>query len=360
MRYRNHRRIYSLIAAMSACALLFAILSSSVYAYLAGSKWQNTQFWYYSGDTNIDSSLTAGASNTIEPAAALWNTGRFQLVRVYPFTGNGNFVSSANFDYSQPCPIINPKNVFAVNCIAADPTTMYQNRIFLNSSSNYIWDTSGQTDCTYPRLADVQTIVLHELGHSFSLGDNPPGHADAVMNFQCGVFKPNLRPDDQEGIALLYGARTNWEANFATGVVNRVAYARTVAGYFNSSSPPPELGPRPAEYGVTPYGGAGMEVLDGYAQTGYSYAYHDLFTYQDDSNTAHNYLVIRPGMRLVWIQYNLQQSTIGADLQLVDQYGNHTNLRDSGITDSAGIGVHPAARGAYGAGHWFGTSIKLY
>ncbi len=159
---------------------------------------------------------------------------------------------------------------------------------------------------------------------------------------------------------MLYGARTSWESEFADGLVNRRAYSSNVTGYYGSSLP--ELGPRFAENGVPPYASK-YEVLAGSAQARYSFGYQTLFTSAEDSAPDHNYLQIRPGMQLKWLQYNYQQSTMGPDLQLVrtDSYGNvyHANLRDTGLHDSYGIGVHPVARGYYGTGYWFFNTVDL-
>ncbi len=215
------------------------------------------------------------------------------------------------------------------------------------------------TNCNAVRDADVQQFALHEMGHWFFLYDNPPGHPDAVMNYRCSV-KRYLDSDDQHGIAMLYGARTTWESGFADGLINRQAYSNYVTGYYGSSLP--ELGPRFAENGVPPYASK-YEVLAGSAQAGYSYGYQSLFTSADDSESAHKYLQIRPGMQLKWLQYNYQQSTMGPDLQLVriDNYGNtfRMNLRDSGLVDTIGVGVHPVARGYYGTGYWFFNTVDL-
>jgi hypothetical protein len=87
--------------------------------------------------------------------------------------------------------------------------------------------------------------------------------------------------------------------------------------------------------------------MAGTAQSSYSYAYFTLFTNENNTGPLLN-VAITNGMKLRWLQYNYQQRTMSLDF-LMD---NGAALRDSGIRDQNGVGVHPAARGAYPTGQW--------
>ena len=162
----------------------------------------------------------------------------------------------------------------------------------------------------------------------------------------------------------MYGPWTGWEivngqSVHAEGRRNNAFYPFfNVAGYYNSGSPPPELGPTYQEV-VPVVSGVRYLRMAGYSQQNYSYAYFNLFTVNDNHgpNIGNPYKVrIRSGMRLVYRQYNYQQSTMGLDF--VTETG--ATLRDcQSCVDQNGIRAHPAARGVYGTGYWIYTNIDL-
>jgi hypothetical protein len=72
-------------------------------------------------------------------------------------------------------------------------------------NTNYHWATNGNG-----QDIDVQSVALHELGHTIGLDDlyNKPqfsGDTDEIMNFYIGP-RHSLGPGDKAGIQVLYGA----------------------------------------------------------------------------------------------------------------------------------------------------------
>jgi hypothetical protein len=215
-------------------------------------------------------------------------------------------------------------------------------RVYFNNSGYWQWSTGTTQNCS-TRQINVETVALHELGHMVGL------HHEDRINV---VMHPNLctawrepTEDDKHGAVMLYGPRTRWETWSPNGRQNSVRYSQSVAGYFNTSNPPPELGPRPAEFGVPLQIGGPYDsrygMMAGFAQAPYSFAYFNLFTADDDHpNSARSYVTIQNGMELRWFQYNYQQSTISVDFEMTDG----STLRDSFITDQFGYRAHPAHR----------------
>src|SRR5688500_13480727 len=60
-------------------------------------------------------------------------------------------------------------------------------------------------------------------------------------------------------------------------------------------------------------------------------------------------------MKLKWLQYNYQQSTMSLDLEMTDG----TTLRGSGLRDQNGLTVHPAGRGAVPTRQWLYFEVDL-
>lgn len=230
--------------------------------------------------------------------------------------------------------------------------------MFLNVSSpdfgppTIQWFTDGQVIPGPVRHADVYNLVLHEMGHWMELRDFPNGHQnDAVMWFDNRA-KPDLAEDDKQGATMLHGPFTGWEDLDASGRTDALAYSANVSGY--SAGLPPQLGPTdPAtdQAGIPVQSGSKYARLAGTATAPNSFAYFKLFTQEDDANAdfaRRNYVTITRGMFLHWCQYNYQQDAMSVDFEMTDDFGNITTLRDSGLRDTNGVRVHPAARsGAY-------------
>lgn len=332
---------------------------SSALAYKSGAKWQNTRSLVYYIDPNISTRLgVSGSDNLIKEAAARWNQASwFRLNFGSPYNSNGNTFSTANFQQVNPCTGQSPgdDSQYAVNCLFANPATISRTTSWFNVSPSITWNATGSTNCnSNPRTGSVLAMALHEFGHWYNLKDRPENHPEAVMWFNC-TTRLFLAEDDKHGATLIYGPWSSWENGQATGEINRNVYRRNVVGYFGNMNPPPELGPRRAEMGVPVQSGQWYELMAGTAQSAYSYAYFDLFTWLNDSSATQNYVQIKPGMKLVWLQYNLQQRTMSVDFEMTDG----TTLRDSGLRDQNGIHSHPAARGVYPIGQWLYFEVDL-
>jgi len=71
------------------------------------------------------------------------------------------------------------------------------------NTSYYLWAIDGSADS-----CDVESIVLHELGHSLQLCDlYPPADAEKVMYgyYSKGQIRRSLHQDDIDGIVFIYG-----------------------------------------------------------------------------------------------------------------------------------------------------------
>lgn len=373
----NYRRIAKCLAMLVAATVL-PLSPSVTHAYKTSVKWGNPQSTYgiyYSLDDNLDNLLrnrdgggnspVPGAYNLIAyNAAPQWNNTRFSFTRTAPFSNSGNYISVKDFSVDRTLgtcgtfpSFVYPDSAPAWTCVhptAPGSPNMDVTQMFFNVSSTYSWNTSGVLDkSSYPRKVDVLTVGLHELGHMIGIEHDCDNHGEAVM---CPDYtlKQTPRQDDQNGVTQEYGVRTSWESGYATGEINTVAYAQAVSGYGISY---PELGPRPAEFGATPYGST-MELLAGNALTSYSYAYMRLFTESNDApGSMRNYLIIKPGMKLKWVQYNYQQRTMSVDFRMTDG----SALRDNSCVryTEEGLSVHPAGRANAPARQWFYNTIDL-
>jgi hypothetical protein len=72
---------------------------------------------------------------------------------------------------------------------------------------DFTWGTGGE-----PTRMDVQTIALHELGHSLRLRDMYPAVNGPKVMYgygDAGLIKHSLHQDDRDGIAYIYPTNTN-------------------------------------------------------------------------------------------------------------------------------------------------------
>lgn len=321
-------------------------------AYSSGSRWSGITSTY-----KIDSGLgfvlgglpQAQVENEIIAAANQWNkTSRLRLIRS---NNSSNFITARNFQDAPPCN--SGDNYKAVVCVyvnPTDPNTLRRTEMYFNNSNTKTWNVSSVQDCsTFPERHDVRAIALHELGHFFYLQDYPlTATADAVMDFDCTIFKPTLRPDDIEGATQMYGPQTGFETGQLAGRINKTAHPLNTVGRM--------LGPTTSQNGVQVFSGSYYNRLGGTATAPYSYAYMTLTSsaYDITPQAAH-YLKIQPGMKLKWRQYNYQQSTMSVDATTTDG----RELRNSNLVDRNGVSIHPAARGGYPTGVWLYFEVDL-
>lgn len=105
------------------------------------------------------------------------------------------------------------------------------------------------------------------------------------MCFTC-TRKQNLTDDDTRAVTQLYAPWTGWETGYAQGEYDRVAYARSVAGYYypNPQPPGPEDSGVTLDMGVPVHSELRYNRLAGYALNSYSNVYFTLFTYENDES----------------------------------------------------------------------------
>lgn len=382
-KHKHRRGALAELAAITITIAAVLILPSSTAAYqtLSG-KWQNTSTIAYYIDPNLDAALAPGASNSVDTAASKWNTSRVTLSRQSAY--HPNIITTANFATSPPCLVPGATDMddfVGLTCASySDSANRSYSvaRMYFNTSGTWSWNTSGILNCSTNQV-DVWHTALHEFGHFYGLADNPAGHPEAVMSYSCSLRR-ELQEDDKHGVTLIYGVRTTWEAGFAYGETNTIALWNGLVGSYDGNIYGfPIIGRVTAEQPVStrevvyPKNGSWMERFAGCSEQSHSFAYMRLFTEAANSNTSgmlqeRPYLQIRSGMHLVYAQYNFQQNTFGVDFKMVDAAGNRSFLRDSGLRDTAGISVHPTARGnrdlargpiGYPVKQWFMTDIDL-
>ncbi|HEX9990870.1 MAG TPA: matrixin family metalloprotease [Chloroflexia bacterium] len=325
---------------------------------------------YYGIESNFDTNLgLPGATDIVAyDIVPKWNKVTWHhLTRYTPWNSNDTGIATWNQ------PTVTAPGCESIGVLGPDPAItcpepIYTSahtkaRIYLNTGSYYgfswTWNNSGIINCSSnPGQIDLKTVTLHEFGHTLSLGHNTNNSAE-VMVPDCRV-KQVLWMGDRDGAVQIYGPKTSWDwtDGYALGETNIIALRNNVAGYFNSTNPPPELGNRGSEYGVTPVAGSRMELLAGYAQASYSYGYMRLFSFANDNTGPHNehYLTIDSGTKIRWFQYNYQQSTMSIDFRMSDG----TYARDyNNIRDQNNVPLHPAARGNYPTGQWIYFEVDL-
>jgi hypothetical protein len=125
---------------------------------------------------------------------------------------------------------------------------------------------------------------------------------------------------------------TGWEDGQDRGLTNQVQYSKDVAGYFNSSDPPPESG---ARFNETVRSGSYSLLLAGYSRASYAYCYYRLF----DRDIA-----ISNSTKLgYWIYHQEGTAKIAVDGHFTDG----ATIRDFGggvLTDQHGVRIHPGLR----------------
>lgn len=131
---------------------------------------------------------------------------------------------------------------------------------------------------------------------------------------------------------LLFG--TGWENRQSPGYMNRVEDAMNVAGYFNTSNPPPECGRRKKE---RVYEGDYSLLIAGYSQSATAQCYYRLFD-------EYAFPVVN-GMKIsYWIFHAEGTPKIALDGQFTDGTPFRTFNSGGVLTDQNGVWIHPAAR----------------
>lgn len=339
--------------------------------------WGATRTLVFGIDPNLDQELGNGVTNTasyVRSAASTWNKASlFSLIPIQTYDrndANQNFVTTADLTNPNSNSCGAHDNQWAIVCINYDPTTgiattvkMFLNNVKDPAQDPLFYNTNGivqeRPDRTR-RDIDVYDLALHEFGHFCCLlGDHPPGHDEAVMNFDA-TAKGALTNDDKEGTSMLQFPYTGFEPDQAQGLPNnRLAYAQGVTGY--AGAPIPEMFPVPTDRGVAPNSGSWQQHIAGTATAATSYSYFTTFSWEDDSSnyalSSRRYAQIDPNSNhwLHWCQYNYQQATMSVDFEM----DNGATLRDSGLMDTANVPVHPSARGGYGTNRYVCSDVDL-
>jgi murein DD-endopeptidase MepM/ murein hydrolase activator NlpD len=125
---------------------------------------------------------------------------------------------------------------------------------------------------------------------------------------------------------------SGWENGQVYGHADSVAYSREVAGYFNSSSPPPECSRR---YHEQVHNGDYALMVAGYSGASYAYCYYRVF---DED------IEVVEGMKLgYWIYHARGTAKVAVD----GHFKDGRTIRDFGggaLTDQNGVRIHPALR----------------
>jgi subtilisin family serine protease len=127
--------------------------------------------------------------------------------------------------------------------------------------------------------------------------------------------------------------KSGWENGEVYGYSDLVLYSKDVAGYYNSSSPPPECSRR---YRERVRSGDYSLMMAGYSQASYAYCYYKVF----DLN-----LNVVNGMKIgYWIYHSQGTPKISVD----GYFSDGTTLRDfynnGYLTDQYGVRIHPGNR----------------
>lgn len=340
-----------------------------------GETWGVQRITAFGVDPNLDQLLAPGipgAANYVRAAATAWNKASlFSMIPAEAYDRNNpnlSFVTAADLTNpaSNDCGVGN--NVWGVVCYNHDAAgNVIAAKMFLNNVQNpqadpMFYNTNAvvqeRPDLTR-RDIDLYDLALHEFGHFCCLlGDHPPGHDEAVMNFQV-AYKGTLTNDDKEGASMVQFPYTGFEPDQAQGYPeNRAAYAQSVTGY--AGAPIPEAFPVPTDRGVAPRSGSWQQHIAGTSTAATSYVYFTFLSWEDDSTDAgigRQYAKIDATTNhwLHWCQYNYQQATMSIDFEM----DNGATLRDSGLKDTADVSVHPAARGGYGANRYVCSDVDL-
>ncbi len=107
--------------------------------------------------------------------------------------------------------------------------------------------------------------------------------------------------------------QSGWEDGQALGHPDLIPYSRTVAGYYNSSSPPPECSRRQA---ANFRSGNYFLLIAGYSQTAYSYCYYRVFDVNLDivSGTKLSYYIYHPSAESGTTRRQSEESATSANV----------------------------------------------
>ena len=89
--------------------------------------------------------------------------------------------------------------LLAVTCVPDSANALLEfDMIFVTSNNWTVSDSNIQVD--------LQSVAAHEFGHALGLGHSADSGAVMYANYGAGALRRTLSPDDQAGVAALYGA----------------------------------------------------------------------------------------------------------------------------------------------------------
>lgn len=185
-----------------------ATIAPSDFAY-KGMKWALDTVSFR---INLNSAHMAGDDGSasdfldaIRNAAATWTneaTAAFSLVYAGPTESTNSTYNGSNDIYFENRGLFDESGVRRPLAVA---TVWYSNDIILDTdiwiNDAYDWDATGLPAWTE---LDLESVVLHELGHWLSLGHDADSRAVMYYAMMSGALKRTLFENDRNGIAFIY------------------------------------------------------------------------------------------------------------------------------------------------------------
>lgn len=184
------------VAGLIALVAGICILPASVPAYTLNHVRVDTDLWY-----RPNSAFYAGSRDAMRTAMRTWN--------VYlPEGGRLCFDNTSHSLTSYPsrdglCRIYKTKsggsNYVAQNTYWYDSMTGILSESDVDINANYSWN-NGAASGAY----DVQSVFLHEMGHSVCLGHSEYSNAVMYRYVYTNTLRRSLASDDINGVKYLY------------------------------------------------------------------------------------------------------------------------------------------------------------
>lgn len=188
--------VKKIIAAFFVTTLLSAAFASPAFAYSTTGYKLNSQIWYQASEV-----FTGTTREGFRSAMSTWN----QLLpsnkrlcydqtthdlRFYP---NNNSLNRIYKTYS------GSNRYLAENSVWYNTSTRYVSESDVDINANYSWWNGAE-----PGRYDVQSVFLHEMGHSVGLSHSTQPVAVMYSTMSTNMVKRILQADDINGVKSLY------------------------------------------------------------------------------------------------------------------------------------------------------------